>query len=76
MELKKDPHIEKEMTTELFKRVFMMMVILRYDQFVRDENGVEVEPEEVEAVEKHGLLTIKIKKVDKEKKNNVKVKSI
>ena len=47
MELKKDPNIEKEMTTELFKRVFMMMVILRYDQFVRDENGVEVEPEEV-----------------------------
>ena len=36
----------------------------------------EVEPEEVEAVEKHGLLTIKLQKVDKEKKNNVKVRSI
>jgi HSP20 family protein len=36
----------------------------------------EVEPEEVEAVEKHGLITIKIKKVDKEKKNIVRVKSI
>jgi len=36
----------------------------------------EVEPEQVEAVEKHGLLTIKIKKVDKDKKNNVKIKSI
>lgn len=36
----------------------------------------EVEPEEVEATEKHGLLTIKIQKVDKEKKNSVKVKSI
>lgn len=36
----------------------------------------EVEPEEVEATERHGLLTVKIKKVDKEKKNNVKVKSI
>jgi HSP20 family protein len=36
----------------------------------------EVEPEEVEAEERHGLLTIKIKKVDKEKKNNVKVKSV
>jgi HSP20 family protein len=36
----------------------------------------EVEPEEVEATEKHGLLTVKIKKVDKEKKNNVRVKSI
>lgn len=36
----------------------------------------EVEPEEVEATEKHGLLTIKIQKVDKEKKNSIKVKSI
>lgn len=36
----------------------------------------EVEPEEVEAVEKHGLLTIKIQKVDKEKKNTIKIKSI
>lgn len=36
----------------------------------------EVEPEEVEATEKHGLLTIKLQKVDKEKTNNVKVKSI
>jgi HSP20 family protein len=36
----------------------------------------EVEPEQVDAVEKHGLLTIKIKKVDKEKKNSIKVKSL
>ena len=36
----------------------------------------EVEPEEVEATEKHGLLTIKVKKVDKEKKNSVRVKSV
>lgn len=36
----------------------------------------EIEPEEVEALEKHGLLTIKLQKVDKEKKNVVKVKSI
>jgi HSP20 family protein len=36
----------------------------------------EVEPEEAEATEKHGLLTIRLQKVDKEKKNNVKVKSI
>ena len=36
----------------------------------------EVEPEEVEATEKHGLLTIKIQKVDKEKRNNIKVKSV
>ncbi|MBI5139122.1 Hsp20/alpha crystallin family protein [Candidatus Nomurabacteria bacterium] len=36
----------------------------------------EVEPEEVDAVERHGLLTIRLKKVDKEKKNTIKVKSI
>ena len=36
----------------------------------------EVEPEEVEATEKHGLVTIRIKKVDKEKTNNIKVKSL
>jgi HSP20 family protein len=36
----------------------------------------EVEPEEVEATEKHGLLTIKIKKVDKGKKSNIRVKSL
>lgn len=36
----------------------------------------EVEPEEVEATEKHGLVTIKIKKVDKEKKNTIRVRSI
>ncbi len=36
----------------------------------------EIEPEEVEATERHGLLTIRLQKVDKDKKNNVKVKSI
>jgi len=36
----------------------------------------EVEPEEAEALEKHGLLTIRLPKIDKEKKTNVKVKSI
>ncbi len=36
----------------------------------------EVEPEEVEATERHGLLTIKVKKVDKDKKNSIKVKSL
>jgi len=36
----------------------------------------EVEPEEVEATEKHGLLTVKLQKVDKEKKNTVRVRSI
>ena len=32
--------------------------------------------EEVEATEKHGLLTVKMQKVDKEKKSNIKVRSI
>mgnify|MGYP001613538126 FL=1 len=36
----------------------------------------EVEPEEVDATERHGLLTIRLQKVDKEKKNSVKVKSL
>ncbi|MFA6324755.1 MAG: Hsp20/alpha crystallin family protein [Candidatus Paceibacterota bacterium] len=36
----------------------------------------EIDPEEAEATEKHGLLTIKLPKIDKEKKTNVKVKSI
>ncbi len=36
----------------------------------------EVEPDEAEATEKHGLLTIKLQKVDKAKKNTIKVKSV
>ena len=36
----------------------------------------QVEPEEAEAVEKHGLLTIRLTKLDKGKKANLKVKSI
>jgi len=36
----------------------------------------EIEPEEAEATEKHGLLTIKLHKIDKEKKTSVKVKSL
>jgi HSP20 family protein len=36
----------------------------------------EIEPEEAEATEKHGLLTIKLRKIDKEKKTSIRVKSI
>ena len=36
----------------------------------------EVEPEEVEATERHGLLTVKLQKVDREKKNTVRIRSI
>ncbi len=36
----------------------------------------EVEPEEAEAIEKHGLLTIRLPKIDKHKRSNLKVKSL
>lgn len=36
----------------------------------------EVDPEEAEAIEKHGLLTIKLQKIDKEHRTSVKVKSM
>jgi len=36
----------------------------------------EVDPEEAEAVEKHGLLIIKLPKINKEKKTTLKIKSI
>lgn len=50
---------------------------LYWGKFSRTLNlPAEVEPEEVEATEKHGLLTIKMQKVDKEKKSTIKVKSI
>ena len=36
----------------------------------------EVEPEEAEAIERHGLLTIRLPKIDRNKKNLLKVKSL
>ena len=36
----------------------------------------EIEPEETEAIEKHGLLTIKLPKIDKGRTQTVKIKSI
>jgi len=36
----------------------------------------EVDPEEATAVEKHGLLTIRLPKINKEKQTNLKVKSV
>ncbi|OGI76795.1 hypothetical protein A3C57_02485 [Candidatus Nomurabacteria bacterium RIFCSPHIGHO2_02_FULL_33_12] len=36
----------------------------------------EVEPEEAEAVEKHGLIIIKLPKIDKQKRASIRVKSI
>lgn len=36
----------------------------------------EIEPEETEAIEKHGLLVIRLPKVDREKQTKLKVRSI
>ncbi len=36
----------------------------------------EIEPEDAEAIEKHGLLTIRLPKIDKNKHSNLKVKSL
>src|SRR3989344_3517869 len=36
----------------------------------------EIDPEEAEAIEKHGLLVIKLPKIDKEKKTSLKIKSV
>ena len=47
MELKKDPNLEQEMKTDLFKQAFVTMLVMRYVQFVEEENGIETEPEEV-----------------------------
>jgi len=40
------------------------------------ELPVEVEPESADAIEKHGLLSIKVPKIDKSKKASLKVKSL
>lgn len=63
-----DQHIDDEnyYTKELYWGKFSRTIMLPQ----------EAEPDQVEATEKHGLLTIKIQKVDKERKNNIKVKSI
>ena len=36
----------------------------------------EIEPEEAEAIERHGLLTIRLPKIDKDKRSSLKVKSV
>ncbi len=36
----------------------------------------EIDPEEAEAIERHGLLTIRLPKIDKTKRSNLKVKSV
>lgn len=36
----------------------------------------EVEPDEADAIERHGLLTIRVPKIDRNKKSSLKVKSV
>jgi len=36
----------------------------------------EIEPEDADAIERHGLLTIRLPKIDRNKKANLKVKSV
>ena len=36
----------------------------------------EIEPDEAEAMERHGLLTIRLPKIDKNKRSHLKVKSV
>jgi HSP20 family protein len=57
---------ENYFTKELYWGTFSRTVLLPQ----------EIDPEESEATEKHGLLTIKLPKIDKEKKTSIKVKSI
>ena len=57
---------ENFFTKELYWGTFSRTILL----------PAEVDPEEAEAIEKHGLLTIKLPKIDKDRKTSVKVKSI
>lgn len=57
---------ENYFTKELFWGSFSRTIMLPQ----------EIDPEEAEAVAKQGLLTIKLPKIDKEKKTSIKVKSI
>ena len=53
-------------TKELYWGAFSRTIILPQ----------EIEPERAEAIEKHGLLTIRLPKIDKDKQTTIKVKSL
>lgn len=65
-EAPKDISSENYFYQELYWGAFSRTILL----------PAEVEAEEVEATEKHGLLTIKLPKIDKTKIQNVKIKSV
>lgn len=57
---------ENYMLQELYWGAFSRTIVL----------PVEVEPQEAEAIEKHGLLVIRLPKVDKSKQHRLKIKSV
>ncbi len=61
-EISREDYFQKELYWGAFARTILL--------------PAEVEVEEAEAIEKHGLLTLRLPKIDKEKKQNLKVKSL
>lgn len=57
---------ENYFTKELYWGAFSRTVLL----------PEEIDPDEAEATERHGLLTIQLPKIDKERKKSLKIKSI
>lgn len=61
-EISQDDYFQRELYWGSFTRTILL--------------PTEVEVEEAEALEKHGLLTIRLPKIDREKTSNLKVKSV
>lgn len=61
-EVAHDDYFQKELYWGSFSRTILL--------------PTEIEVEEAEAIEKHGLLTIRLPKIDKEKRQSLKVKSL
>jgi HSP20 family protein len=61
-DVRHDDYFHKELYWGAFSRTIML--------------PEEIEVEEAEAVERHGLLTIKLPKIDKAKQNKLRVKSV
>jgi HSP20 family protein len=61
-EINEDNYFQRELYWGAFSRTILL--------------PAEVEVEEAEALEKHGLLTLRLPKIDKDKTQNLKVKSL
>ena len=57
MELKKDPNLENEMKSDLFKQVFVLMVIKRYEQFIKMKMGSKLNLKKLLMQNETGLET-------------------